>query len=455
VSPPSPKQPVPRAVSDLCRRLRDRGFRAWIVGGSLRDLLLDRQPEDWDIATDARPESVKRLFRRAIDTGVAHGTLTVLFKGGRYEVTTLRGEGAYSDGRRPDSVVFIDDLDEDLGRRDFTVNAIAYDPLEQRLVDPFGGLEDIRKRVLRAVGDPSRRFAEDGLRVLRAARFAATLQFQVEENTLGSIPGALDNYRRVSHERVREEWLKLLKAPEPSRGFELMRSTGILEVTCPQLLEQVGCEQNRGHAFDVWTHTLRCVDLAPAETGLRLAALFHDLGKPRSRAFSPKTSDYTFYDHERMGAEMADRWLLDYRFSNQERERIVHLIRHHLICYSEQWSDAAVRRFLRRVGAEVVPDLLALARADLLAKGTDARGDIEGLERLAERVRAAVARGSALSVGQLAIDGNDVMQRLGIQPGPLVGEILRKVLDRVLEDPDLNRRETLLELVDGLSGKES
>jgi tRNA nucleotidyltransferase (CCA-adding enzyme) len=455
VSPVLLEERVPRAVLALCRKLRDGGHRVWIVGGSLRDLLLGRKPGDWDMATDARPERVRSLFRRVIDTGIAHGTVTVLWKGGRYEVTTLRGEGGYSDGRRPDSVVFINDLDRDLGRRDFTVNAIAYDPLEERLVDPHGGLEDIEKGILRAVGDPLHRFQEDGLRVLRAVRFAATLQFRLEEGTLRSIPDALDSYARVSRERVRDEWLKLMKAPEPSRGFELMRGTGILGVTCPQLLEQVGCTQNRCHAFDVWTHTMRCVDVAPAETVLRLAALFHDLGKPRSRAFSEKKSDYTFYDHERVGAEMADEWLLEYRFSNHERERIVHLIRHHLICYSEQWTDAALRRFLRRVGVDRVPELLALARADLMAKGMDVRSDMAGLEKLAERARAVLAQGSALSVGQLSIDGNDVMQRLDLEPGPKVGEILRKVLDRVLESPDLNRRETLLSLLDELGGTES
>ncbi len=454
MSPSSLKEKVPGSVLGLCRKLRDGGHRVWIVGGSLRDLLLGRQPEDWDMATDARPEQVRRLFRRVIDTGIAHGTVTVLWKGGRYEVTTLRGEGGYSDARHPDSVVFIDDLEQDLSRRDFTVNAIAYDPVEERLIDPFGGLEDIRERLLRAVGDPGGRFGEDGLRVLRAVRFAATLHFRLEEHTLAAIPDALERYRRVSRERVRDEWLKLMKAPEPSVGFELMRKSGILGVTCPELLEQVGCEQNRCHAYDVWTHTMRCLDLTPIDPELRVAALFHDLGKPRARVLSEKTGDHTFYEHERIGAQMADGWLKRYRFSSGERERIVHLIRHHLICYTEQWTDAAVRRFLRRVGVDRVPDLLALGRADLLAKGLDAENEIAGLDRLQARVQAVVAQKAALSVGQLAIDGNDVMQRLGIGPGPQIGEVLRKALDRVLEDPDINRRETLLELVDELGREE-
>ena len=439
---------VPGRVLSLCRKLRDGGYRVWIVGGSLRDLLLGRRPEDWDMATDARPHQVRRLFRRVINTGIAQGTVTVLWRGGRFEVTTLRGEGGYSDGRHPDSVVFIDDLEQDLARRDFTVNAIAYDPVQERLIDPFGGLQDIRERLLRAVGDPGARFKEDGLRVLRAVRFAATLGFRLEQSTLAAIPEALDLYTRTSRERVRDEWLKLMKAPEPSIGFELMRSSGILDVTCPELLEQVGCEQNCCHAYDVWSHTMRCLDLAPADPELRMAALFHDLGKPRARAFSEKTGDFTFYDHERIGAKMADRWLRLYRFSGGERERIVHLIRHHLICYTEQWTDSAVRRFLRRVGVDQVPELLALGRADLLAKGLDRSDEIAGLDRLQERIRVVIEQKSALSVGQLAIDGNDVMRRLGIGPGPRIGEVLRKALDPVLESPESNCRETLLELVD-------
>jgi tRNA nucleotidyltransferase (CCA-adding enzyme) len=233
-----------------------------------------------------------------------------------------------------------------------------------------------------------------------------------------------------------------------------MREVGILQVTCPELVEQVGCAQNRHHALDVWTHTLRCVDAAPRETVLRLAALFHDLGKPRTRAISGKTDDYTFYDHERVGAEMADAWLKRYRFSNQERERIVHLIRHHLICYSEQWTDAAVRRFVRRVGEENIEALLALGRADLMAKGTEVGEEIELLKRLAKRVGQLVAEGAALGVKQLEVDGNDVMQRLQVPAGPVVGRMLESLLERVIEDPELNRRETLLSLMDTLAREE-
>ena len=436
----------------MCRRLSKHGHHAWVVGGCLRDLLLGRPVNDWDLATSALPGEVQASFERVIPTGVAHGTVTVLYEGEKYEVTTLRGEGAYSDGRRPDDVFFVRDIHEDLARRDFTVNAIAYDPLDDRLEDPFDGLGDLDRGVLRAVGDPRERFGEDGLRVLRAARFVATLELDLEPDTEGAIPGALGTYRKVSHERVRDEWTKTMKAREPSRAFEVMRRTGILEVTLPELLDQVGCEQNAWHAYDVWTHTMKCLDAADGDAVVRIAALLHDLGKPRSRARSPKTGDYTFYHHEKLGADMADRWLRDYRFSNDERVRIVALVRHHLVCYDPSWSDAAVRRFIQRVGASEIDPLLRLARADTLAKGRPVDDDLAGLDELRARVDRALAAGAALSTRDLAVKGEDVMARLGIPPGKRVGEILKALLERVIEEPALNERERLLELVDE-SGK--
>ncbi len=262
---------------DICKELRSAGERAWVVGGCVRDTLRGDRVSDWDVATTARPEKVQKIFRKVIPTGIDHGTVTVLWKGQPFEVTTLRGEGAYSDGRRPDHVVFVEDIDRDLARRDFTVNALAYDPVDGQLVDPFGGLADMRDKVLRAVGDPSERFQEDGLRILRGARFVATLDFELDPGTEAAFRGALDTFRKVSPERVREEWMKAMKAETPSRAFEVMRRTGILEVTYPELLEQVGCEQNQWHAYDVWNHTMRVLDESAADPVERIAALLHDL----------------------------------------------------------------------------------------------------------------------------------------------------------------------------------
>ena len=446
------RKAIPADVRALSARLREGGFRAWAVGGAVRDELLSDlsgerlERKDWDIATDARPEDVTRLFRRVIPTGIQHGTVTVLLDGGQYEVTTLRGETRYTDGRRPDSVYFVDDIKDDLARRDFTINAIAYDVLDDRLIDPFGGVADLETRTLRAVGDPATRFSEDGLRVLRAARFVATLEVKLEAGTERAIEPSLPSYAKVSAERIRDEWLKAMKGRRPSRAFDVMQRHGLLAITAPELLESVGCEQNRHHAFDVWNHALRCLDECPPEPVLRVAGLFHDVGKPRSRALSEKTQDFTFYDHDRIGAEMAEPILSRLRFSNDERSRVVSLIRHHILCYDETWSDAAVRRWLRRVGPELAPDLYALGRADVLAKGKDPKDDLARLVALEAHAARLVAAGAALGAKDLAADGRVLMQELGLSPGREIGELLRALLEEVVEDPALNEREKLVEL---------
>jgi tRNA nucleotidyltransferase (CCA-adding enzyme) len=441
---------LPEGARTIARTLIERGHGAWIVGGCVRDCLMGdlsltpRPPSDWDIATRATPDEVSQLFRHVIPTGVDHGTVTVMIGKEPYEVTTLRADADYLDGRRPSRVAFVRTIEEDLARRDFTVNAIAYDPVSGTLVDPYHGLDDLKAGVLRAVGDPGQRFSEDGLRVLRAARFVATLEFELDERTRAAIAPSLGSYRKVSAERVREEWLKAMKARAPSRAFEVMRHTGILEITAPELLESVDCEQNRFHAYDVWGHTMACMDACPRSGILRMAGLLHDVGKPRSRAFSDKTKDYTFYNHEAIGAKMSGPMLERLKFSNAERERIVGLVRHHLICYEDSWSDAAVRRWLRRVSPELAEDLYELGRADALGKGRDASADIDSIERLRRRVADVVAQGAALSTRDLAIGGHDLIRELGLQPGPRFKEILGQLLEEVTDDPSRNQREVLL-----------
>ena len=263
---------------------------------------------------------------------------------------------------------------------------------------------------------------------------------------------ALDVFARVSAERVREEWLKTMRAPRPSRAFEVMREVGILEVVLPELLDQVGCAQNDYHEYDVWEHTLACLDAASADDPiLRVAVLLHDLAKPKTRAMSDKTNDYTFYSHEVEGAEMADAWLKRYKFSNQERELITGLIRHHLICYESSWTDSAVRRFIKRVGEENIPRLFALARADAVGKGNPKKGDpgqtLALLDVLGARIDRVLAQGAALSTRDLAIDGRDVMRELAVEPGRIIGQVLEALLERVLDDPSLNDRETLLAML--------
>ena len=442
---------IPRAVVALCARLRERGFRAWIVGGCVRDLLRGAPVNDWDVATSALPEDVKRSFRRVIPTGIEHGTVTVHMPesdgGGAYEVTTLRGETTYSDGRRPDAVVFVDDIVRDLARRDFTVNAIALDPMEagdHAIIDPFDGRGDLERRVLRAVGKAEERFAEDGLRALRAARFVASLELSLEPSTAAAIRPSLDTYRKVSAERVRDEWIKALKAKQPSRAFEVMREHGLLEVSAPELLPQYGCGQNRWHRYDVWGHAMACVDSCVGDPALRLSALLHDVGKPNTKAFSEKTQDYTFYDHERVGAEMVEPLLTRLRFSNDERARIGHLVRHHLVCYDESWSDAAVRRWVQRIGKERLHDLYALNEADIRGKDLDKEPQLAPLIELRRRVDEIIARGEALSVRDLAIGGRELIAQLGMKPGPKMGMLLERLMEEVLEEPSRNDATRLL-----------
>jgi tRNA nucleotidyltransferase (CCA-adding enzyme) len=435
---------VPPDVLGLCEALRARGKRAWIVGGCVRDLLLGRAASDWDIATDARPKELLAIFPRAIPTGLEHGTVTVVKNKRHYEVTTLRGEGTYTDGRRPDWVEFVDDIAADLARRDFTLNAIALDPADGKVIDPHGGRADLAARVLRAVGNPLERFAEDGLRVLRAARFVATLEVSIDPATEAAIRPTLDTFRKVAAERVRDEWVKAMKARAPSRAFDVMLKTGILEVTCPELVAGVGMEQNRWHGYDVWRHGLECMDACAGDPILRIAALFHDVGKPATRAWSDKTGDYTFYDHDRVGAEIAGPIAERMRFSNDERARIVALVRHHLFHYSAEWTDAAVRRWLRRVGVDRVEDLYALNAADVRAKGRDFDADLEALAALKAHVARVLAEGAALSTRDLEINGRDLIEEVGVAPGPLIGRILDALLEAVLTDPAVNEREALL-----------
>ncbi|MFI5297005.1 MAG: CCA tRNA nucleotidyltransferase [Polyangiales bacterium] len=446
---------IPASVRALCARLAERGHRAWIVGGCVRDLLRGVAPKDWDVATSALPEQVQKAFRRTIPTGLQHGTVTVhldrrdgFSDGGAFEVTTLRGETTYSDGRRPDAVVFVDDIVADLARRDFTVNAIAIDPLgdgEHAIIDPFDGRGDLQRRILRAVGHAEERFAEDGLRALRAARFVATLEMQLDPATAAAIRPALSTYAKVSAERVREEWLKSLGAKRPSRAFEVMREHGLLETSAPELMPQVGCGQNKWHRYDVWGHALACLDASAGDPILRLSALVHDVGKPKTKAFSDKTNDYTFYEHERVGAEIVAPLLQRLKFSNDERARITHLVRHHLVCYEPTWSDAAVRRWIRRIGRDRLEDLYALNEADNRGKDVDKEPDLSGLAELKARVAKQLEQGAALTLRDLAIGGRDLMTELSLKPSPKLGEILDRLLEEVLEDPTRNTRELLLD----------
>ncbi len=444
---------IPADVVAVCRRLHEAGHQAHLVGGGVRDLVLGRPPKDFDVATSARPDAVMSLFgqRYAIPTGLQHGTVTVLTGARSVEVTTFRGEGVYLDGRRPSSVEFGKTLHEDLARRDLTMNAIAYDPIAGTLADPFDGRGDIGRQLVRAVGDPVARFTEDGLRPMRAVRQATQLGFAIDPPTRAAIPAALGSFRKVSAERVRDELMKILATDRPRSGIELMRETGLLEVVIPELLEGEGCTQNRFHRYDVYRHNLATLDHASGEAVLRLGALLHDVGKPRTReAKEGMPGEYSFYRHEYLGAEMAVTICQRLKLPGAERDTVQRLVANHMFYYTPEWTDGTIRRFVRRVGVEELPALLALREADVAGRGFGETPDKETRE-LRQRVADVLAADTALTVKDLAIGGRDVMQTLGIPPGPTVGRILESLLERVLDDPALNEPERLLALARELS----
>ena len=440
----------------VLRGLKAAGKQAWIAGGAVRDIVrgVPQRPQDFDVATDALPEQVLKLFPKTVVTGTRYGTVTVHSGTHQVEVTTFRGEGPYLDGRRPSSVTFLGDIDADLARRDFTVNAMAWDPIAGVLRDPFHGQRDLLRCRLRAVGDPRERFREDGLRPLRAVRFACTLRLALEPRTRQAIGETLDVFDRVAKERVRDELIKLLvRGAPPSRGIRLLERTGLLARIWPELLEGVGFVQNRYHAFDVWRHTLRCLDASEPEIIVRLAALLHDIAKPRTAA--PKEGspgERTFYDHEKAGAVLAAEMMERLRFPKRDIERVALLIREHNWHYLPEWNDATVRRTLARIGADELGALWALRRADLKARGRLVEEGLENQRQLEERFAAELSRSNALRVTDLAIGGEDVMRELNIGPGPLVGGVLAKLLDRVLDDPDLNTRPKLIRLMAEVAG---
>jgi tRNA nucleotidyltransferase (CCA-adding enzyme) len=446
---------VPEDVLAVLRGLRAAGKQAFIAGGAVRDLVRLAQlgrgapPRDFDVATDALPEEVMKIFPRVIPTGAQHGTVTVLSGEHKIEVTTFRGEGPYLDGRRPSSVTFLGDIDGDLARRDFTVNAMAWDPLDGVLRDPFHGAEDLRRCRLRAVGNALARFQEDGLRPLRAVRFACTLRLAIEPDTRRAIAQALDTFSKVAQERVRDELVKLLlRGDPPSRGLRLLLRTGLLSRTIPELLESVHFVQNRFHAFDVWRHTLRAVDFAPPDLVVRLAALLHDVAKPRCAAPRPDAQgEHTFYDHEKVGAQLAAEILQRLRFPRREIERVELLVREHNWHYQPEWSDATVRRTIARIGPAELPALWELRRADLKARGRLVEEGLANQAEVEERFARELARATALKVTDLAVSGEDVMRELHLPPGKEVGRVLTKLLDRVIDDPDLNSQERLIRLL--------
>ncbi len=456
---------IPDDLVYIAEKFTKNNYEIFLVGGAVRNLILfgDKKIDwDFDFTTNAKPEEVINLFKEkdrnkkvfTVPTGLSHGTVSVIIKHGEshtnYEITTYRTEDIYEDGRHPKKVNFSNSLLEDLSRRDFTINAIAYNIFEKYIIDPFGGEEDLGKKIIRTVGEPFERFREDGLRPIRACRIAAQLDFEIEEETFNAITKTLDTVKKVSIERVKDELMKLLKnSNQPSKGIELMRKSGILEIFLPELVEGYNIEQNEFHKYDIYYHNLYSCDAVTKERPLvRLAALFHDIGKARAKNFAIKNGiGNVFYNHEIIGERMVEKIMKRLKFSNTDIAYVKKLVRLHMFYYTEEWTDGAVRRFLRKFDGDenFLKDLFELRKGDRIGSGMKDK-DAEILEKFKRRIKKIIEEDNALKVTDLDINGHDIMEHFQIPPSKTIGEMLEYMLEKVLDNPNLNNKDKLIEI---------
>jgi poly(A) polymerase/tRNA nucleotidyltransferase (CCA-adding enzyme) len=448
---------IPKEVLEVVEKLRENGFEAYIVGGCVRDFLREVEPEDWDVTTNAKPEEIMRIFPKSFYEN-RFLTVTVLTESENpklkeIEITTFRKEAKYTDKRHPDFVGFAKTLNEDLARRDFTVNAMAIDVRSSKLevrgyeiIDLFGGKEDLKNKIIRAVGDPRERFSEDALRMMRAVRFSVTLGegWKIEEKTKEAIKENAFWISAISKERIRDEFLKIIMSERAAEGIEKMRELGLLKYIIPELEEGYKVTQNKHHIYDCYEHYLRSLDYA-AKKGfnmyVRLAALFHDIGKPRTK--KGEGPNATFYGHEIVGAKMTAQILNRLKFSKKDVEKIVKLVRYHLFYYNPgEVGESSVRRLLRKVGSENIEELLQVRMADRIGSGVPKAEPykLRHLRYMIEKVSQ-----DPISVKMLKVNGNDVMEILKIEPGPKVGQVLEILLEKVIEDPKKNEENSLKE----------
>lgn len=447
-------QHVPQEILTIKKTFIDAGFSIYLVGGSVRDLLSHRHVTDWDLTTDATPEEMLKLFPDAFydnqfgTVGIPLEKLIESEHKGVVEATTFRTEKGYKDRRHPEKVEWGKTIEEDLSRRDFTINAMALDLSDSKnttIIDPYQGQEDLKNNLIRAVGEPDLRFKEDALRLMRAIRFAAQLGFQIEEKTLEAITANADLLSEIAKERVRDELMKILASDYPYEGIMMLKNTGLLETFLPEITEGIGVSQSRPgrhHKDDVFTHNVLSLKYCPSTNPIvRFATLIHDIGKPRVAGVDEE-GYVIFYNHEIVGARMAYEIADRLRFSKKEREKITKLIRWHMFTVDEHITDSAVRRFIRRVGHENVKDMMDLRVGDRLGGGTQT-AESWRLKLFKKRVEEQLAP-APFSINDLAIDGNDIMKELQIKPGKHIGELLQKLFEEVDEDLNNNNREYLL-----------
>lgn len=426
---------LPQTVKDFAEIFKKNGFQLYLVGGAVRDCLMGKDVHDYDFATNAKPEDVQKIFRHTIPVGLEHGTVLVLFQNEEFEVTTFRNADN----------TFANSINEDLKCRDFTINAFAYDISNGKVIDLFDGKKDLKNKMICAVDNPTARIQEDPLRMLRACRFAAVLEFCIEPKTIDAIKENVQLIQNVSAERIRDELCKLMTAAKPSCGLELMRTTGLLDIILPELMEGFGFEQNRFHKYDVYYHNVYSCDNAPASNlEVRIAALLHDVAKPRTSHEKANDDGNSFYNHEIIGSRMAGRILKRLKFSTAQISHIKHLIKHHMFYYTKEWTDGAVRRFIRNVGAENLEDLFLLRDADRNGNGSKT-GIPKAFIDFQDKIREIMEIDSALKVTDLDINGRDLIENFQMKQGPIIGEVLNYLLELVLDEPELNKHELLME----------
>lgn len=448
---------IPEELLKIGGIFRKNGFKAYLVGGAVRDMILGKKGHDYDLATNATPRQVMGIFKKVIPTGIAHGTVTIHIFGMQIETTTFRTEADYTDGRHPDSIKFATTIEEDLSRRDFTMNAIAADLESGELTDPFDGQKDIRNKIIRTVGEPQERFAEDGLRPVRAVRFSGQLGFSIEEKTLAALsePEVLKKTASISVERFRDEFCKMLLCERPSDSLKLLEKTGILNIFIPEFAICRNCSQkdSRGfHEFDVADHILYACDGAQkGNLEVKLAAFYHDIGKPECRTTEIVDGEERvhFHGHETKSAQKALASMTALKFPNETIKNVVHLVQEHMFYYEHSWSDAAVRRFIIRVKPENIENLFSLRLADIygmhrtpLKEGSPAWNI---LLEFRKRIESVLEKKSALGIKDLAVNGRDLMQE-GIPSGKAMGMILNELFETVTESPAMNEKEKLLAL---------
>ena len=421
---------IPPFVRFILRRLKGAGHRGYIVGGAVRDICRRKPVKDWDVATSASPESIREIFKEQKQFCLKHDTVSLVSDGQTFEITTFRGERG--------------DIEEDLRLRDFTINAMALDEETGGILDPCEGRRDLLEHIIRASGSPHSRFREDPLRLLRAVRFASETGFQIERNTLTAMGDLADLLKSAARERVRDELIKILIREKPSVSFNLMIRTGILMEVLPELQEGRFKRQNRYHRYTILKHTLKTVDSIRPDPVLRVAALLHDIAKPRVRLKIDGV--WRFYGHEKESAFLAGEIMTRLRFSRSMMSKVVRLIRRHLILYDSSWSDGAIRRLIRKVGDPLIWDLFALREADL-SSHTEWELQLEMLAELKNRVRVQIDLKNVVRKNDLAVNGRMVMVETGLPPGPWVGKVLKELHEKVLDQPELNNKEDLIALM--------